>query len=99
LQPRLDAFGDDYFHDIEPKKNVGIAEQAQPGEAAAGNSFPFFPIDGIEGPAKILPASGFDLHENQGIAIAADEIDLPTRPTAKITRQDFVAVPAKEFAS
>lgn len=98
MQPRLGVFRDDYFHDIEPKEDVGIAEQAQPGQASARNSFSLVPIHGIERPAKIFPRSRFDLHENQGVAIAADQVDLPTGATSKITRQNFVTVPAEKFA-
>jgi hypothetical protein len=98
LQTGFGVVRDDDFHDIESKTDIGITQQAQPGEAAAGNSFSFVPVYGIERPAKILPGSRFDLHENQGVAIAADEVDFPTRSTAKVTGQNFVAVLAKEFA-
>jgi hypothetical protein len=98
LQSRLGVFRDDHFHDIKPKEDVGIAEQAQPGKTAPRDSLPFVPVDGIEGSAKIFPRSGFDLHENQGVAIAADKVDLPTGATSKITRQNFVTVPAEKFA-
>jgi hypothetical protein len=96
FQARRCSLRDDYFHDIEPEKNVGIAEQTQPGEAAARNSLSLVAIHRIERPAKLLPGSGFDLHENQGVAIATNQVDLSTGSAAEITRQDFVAVPAEE---
>jgi hypothetical protein len=96
LQPGLGVLRDNHLHDIEPKKYVGIAEQTQPGKTATGNSFSFLSIDRIERPSEILPGPGFDLHENQSVAIAADEVDLPTRSATKVTRQNFVTVPAEE---
>ena len=98
MQPRLALFGDYDLHHVEPEKDLGIAEQAQPGEGAARNAFPFLPIDGIQGPAKVFPRSRLHLHENQRVAIAANQVDLPPSATAKVTKQDFVPVPAKEFA-
>ena len=96
LDPWLGAFRDYYFDDIEAKKDVGITEQAQPGESTAGNPLSLVPVYGLERPAKIFSRPGFHLDENQGVAIAADEIDLSADATPKVTRQNLVSVPAQK---
>jgi hypothetical protein len=41
LEPWLCTFRDNYFDDIEAKKNVGIVKQAKLGERAARDAFLF----------------------------------------------------------
>ena len=55
------------------------------------NELLLLPINGVEGPPHLLGATGFHLSKDQGIAIPADDIDLASTGSAKITAQDFPA--------
>ena len=98
LQPRLGAFGDDHFHDVEPKQNVGIIQQPQPSERAAGNAVLFLAIHRLDRPPEVLARPRFHLDENERVAIAADHVDLAAGAPLEITIQNSVAVPLQEPA-
>src|SRR5437763_1092901 len=89
----LGSFRDNHLDDIETEEDIWVIEQAQPGEAAARNSFPFVAIDRLEGTAEIFARPRFYLDENESVALAADDIDFAAGASAEITIQDFVTVP------
>ena len=98
LESRRRAFRDNHFDHIEAEQDIGIVEQAQPGQAAARNSFSLVAIDRFERPAEVFPGPRFHLDENERVVIAADDIDLAAGAAAEITIQDFVTVPPQELA-
>ena len=89
---------DDHFHDIEPEQNVRIVQQPQPGQRAARNLIPFVAIHRVERPPEIFACPRFYLDENQGVAIAADNVDLAAGASLEITIQNFVAALLQEPA-
>jgi hypothetical protein len=89
---------DDHLHHIEAEENIRIIQQPEPRESTAGNPFPFVAIDRVQGPAEIFPRPRFDFDENKGVVIPADDIDFAAGAAAKITIQDFVAVPPQKPA-
>jgi hypothetical protein len=50
------------------------------------------------GPAKVLAPPSFDLDKNEGVAIAADDIDFAAAPAAEIAVENFVTVAAQKTA-
>ena len=95
---RLRTFRDDDFHDVESEKDVRIVEKPEPGQGAASNSFLLVAIDSVERASEIFPRPCFHLDENEGVAIAADDVDLAPAATAEITIQDFVTAPFQKLA-
>ena len=98
FKPRLGSFGDDYFDHVEPKQNVGIIEQPQPGQAAARDPFSLVAIDRFERAAEIFARARFDFDKDERVAVAADDINFTAGAAPKITIQDFVAAPLQELA-
>ena len=60
----------------------------------ARNSALLLPVHRFQGPAKILPSASLDLHENKGVALAADEIDLAALASAEVAVKDLETVTA-----
>jgi hypothetical protein len=98
FEPRLRILSDEHLHDIEPKKNVRIIKQAQPGESALRNASSFPPVYRRHWPSKILAPARFDLDKNESVAIAADDIDFAAAPAAEIAVENFVTVAAQKTA-
>jgi hypothetical protein len=98
FEPRLRILSDEHLHDIEPKKNVRIIEQAQPGESTLRNASSFPPVYRRHWPPKILAPARFDLDKNESVAIAADDIDFAAAPAAEIAVENFVTVAAQKTA-
>ncbi len=82
--------------DIETKDDIGITQQAEPGQATKRNSTLLLTVHRFKGPAKILPRPCFHLDEYQRIAIAADQIDLASLAPAEIAIENLEAPPAEE---
>ena len=80
------------------KRISGSPSRAQPGQTAARNPFLLVAINRFERPAEIFPRPRFHLDENQGVAVAADNVDLAAGASAKITIENFVAVPPQKPA-
>ncbi len=95
---RFCILDEDYLHDIEAEKNIGIVQHPQPSQAAAGNSFLFLSIDRFERPSEILAGPRFHFHENQGVVVAADDVDLAAAMAPKIAEKNFVAVTLQKSA-
>ncbi|MEY2575585.1 MAG: hypothetical protein QOF80_1072 [Verrucomicrobiota bacterium] len=98
LETRLRSFRDNHFDHIEAEQDIGIVQQAQPGQAAPGNAFPLVAIDRLERPAEVFSGPRFHFDEYERVAIAADDIDLAAGAPTEITIQDFVAVLPQELA-
>jgi len=56
------------------------------------------PVYRRQWPAKVLAPPRLDLDKNEGIAIAADDIDFAAAPSAKIAVENFVTVAAQKTA-
>jgi hypothetical protein len=98
LEARLRTFRDDNLHDVETKKDVGIAKEPEPGQTAAGNSFLLVAIDGVERTSKIFPRPSFYFDEDERVFVAANDVDLAAAPAAKITIENFVTAPLEKPA-
>src|SRR5213592_3677298 len=59
LKMRLAFFGQQNFHDIEAKCDVGIIEQSEPGQSAFRDAQLFLSIHGVERPAEFFAAARF----------------------------------------
>ena len=68
----------------------------QPRQTPAGNSLFLVAIDRVERPAKIFARACFHFDENEGVAIAADDVDLAAAASAKISVENFVTIAAQE---
>ena len=86
----------DDFHNIEAKKNIGIVEHPQPGQAAARNAFLFLSIDGGNRPAKIFPRARFYFDEHERVVIPANNVDLAAAAPLEVTVENLVSVTPKE---
>jgi len=73
---RPGVFGEDDFDDVEPEKNLRVIKQAQPGQGAARDAVALLGTDGFEGPAEFFAAARFYFHENKGVVVATDDVDL-----------------------
>jgi hypothetical protein len=89
---RFRVICDDYFHDIESEKNVGIIQHSQPRQRASRNSPPFFVINRFHGPAEILATAGFYFDKYQRVIVTADDVYFTTAATAEIAEEDLVTV-------
>jgi hypothetical protein len=58
----------------------------------------FLPVYRRHWPAKILAPASFDLYKNEGVAIAADDIDFAAVPAAEIAVENFVTMAAQKTA-
>lgn len=75
-----------------------MAQQPQPGQAAARDPVALVAIDGFKGPPEIFSRPRFHLHENERVAIAANDIDLAAGASAEVTIQDLVTALPQELA-
>jgi hypothetical protein len=98
FEARWRVFRDDNFDDVETKKNVRIVKEPEPGKTAARNPFLLVAIDGVERTSKIFAGPRFDFDEDKCVAVAADDVDLATAASAKITIEDFVTAPPQKPA-
>jgi len=69
-------FGPQNFHDVESKRDIGIIEQPQPGEATFRNAQLFLSIYCFNRPAEFFAAARFYLHKHQRVAVSANNVDL-----------------------
>lgn len=60
------------------------------------NASSFPPVYRRHWPSKILAPPRFDLYKNEGVAIAADDIDFAAAPAAEIAVENFVTVAAAQ---
>ncbi|MEY2493299.1 MAG: hypothetical protein QOH24_2250 [Verrucomicrobiota bacterium] len=98
LDPRLRFFSHDNLYDVESEQNVGIVEQLQPGQRAAGNEPLFRQVHRFERPAEIFARPRFDFDEDKRVVIPTDHIHFAAAARPEIAVQNFVAVVPQKFA-
>ncbi len=98
LESRLFVFRQHDFDNIKAKKNVGVVEQPQPGESADGNARTLVASQVFDRPSPDFVRASFYLHENQRVAIAANDVDFAPASAAKIAIENFVTAPPKKTA-
>lgn len=80
------------FDNVEAEGDIGEFQHAQPRHGASDDAASLFPIHGIERTSKVLTAPGFDLCENEDVAMTTDKIDLATTVVSKIPIKDLVSL-------
>jgi hypothetical protein len=88
----------DYFDDVEAEGDLGIVEQAQPGERAARDLSLLKRLNVVNRTAQIFVRSCFYFNEHERVAIAADDIDLAGGPVFEIPIKNLVTLFAKKTA-
>ncbi len=96
LDPRRRTVSDHDFDDIESEEDVWIIEQSKPGQAAARDPVLFCATDGIERPAEVFPRPRFYFNEHEGVAIAANDVNLTAAASTEIAVENFVALSAQK---
>ena len=88
------AFHEKDFDDIETKFDLGMPQQVQPGQRAAGDELLLFTRHRFARSAKLQAAPRLDLNKDKDVArfIAADQIDFAAMRRAKILVEHAVAV-------
>ncbi len=89
--------GEDDFDDIEAEGGFRIAEEVQPRECAARDEALLTAVDGGGGTAEAGGGAGLHFDEDEGVAVAADEIDLSPVFCAEVAVEDLVPVLAEMF--
>ena len=77
------------------KKISGSPSNRSQARRAERNATLLLRLTASQRPAEILPRSSFHLHENERVALAADEIDLAAGASAKVAVEDLETVPAQ----
>lgn len=89
-RPRI--WCDDDLDHVETKKEIGVAQQAEPGERTQGQSTLLVAMHRLQRPSKIFPGAGFHLDKNERVPVATDQIDLPALSPTEVTIEDFVTM-------
>jgi hypothetical protein len=87
----LPVFCQDNFDDVEPDENVWVIQQLQPRQRAPRNQFAFRSIYRFNGPSKVLSSACFYFDEDEGVAIATNDIDFAAMSRPEITVKNSVA--------
>ena len=87
----MPVFSQDNLDDVEPDEDVGVVQQLQPGQRAPRNQFAFRSVDRFNGPSKIFSGACFYFDEDEGFAIATNDIDFAAMPRPEITVKNSVA--------
>ena len=95
---RIPFIGQQNFHDVETKNDIGIVQQTQPGKTSFGNAQLLLSVYCLDRPTKIFVTARFHFDENERVAVAADDVDLASAVGAEIPIKNFVAVLAQETA-
>ena len=96
FKPWFRVVCNDYFHNIEPEKNIGIVEHPQPSQSAARNAFLFLSIDGCNRPAEVFPRARLYFDEYERVVIATDNVDLAAAASLEVTVKNLVPVTPQE---
>ena len=96
---RIAVIGQQNFHDVETKNDIGIVQQTQPGKTSFGNAQLLLSVYCLDRPTKIFVTARFHFDENERVAVAADDVDLASAAGAKIPVENFAAVAPQESAS
>ncbi len=83
------------FHDIEAEEDVGMIEQAQPGERATRNELLLIPRHRLAGRAEAEATPRLDFYEDERVArpIPTDDVHLAPMRRAIIAVEHTVALP------
>src|SRR4029077_2005400 len=92
------VFGNNDFHDVETKENVGIIQHPQPVKTAARDAFLLLSINRRDRPAEILAGTRFYFYENQCVPIATNDVDLAAAASFEVAVENFVSVTPQEPA-
>jgi hypothetical protein len=94
----LPVFSQDNFNNVEPKQDVWVIQQLQPGQRAPCNQFAFRRIYRFNGPSKIFSSARFNFDEDESVAIATNDIDFTATPRSEITVKNSVALAPEKGA-
>jgi hypothetical protein len=78
------VIGQQNFHDVETKNDIGIVQQTQPGKTSFGNAQLLLSVYCLDRPTKIFVTARFHFDENERVAVATDNVDLASAAGAKI---------------
>lgn len=92
------GFAQQNLDNVEPKDDVGIIQQLQPGQRSPGYEFLLGYGYRLHWPSVIVAAARLHLDENQGIAVPADHVHFSSFWRTEVPIQHFVAVPSEKFA-
>lgn len=98
LEMRIAFFGQQNLHDIKTKNDIGIVQQAQPGETAFRDAHLFLSIDRFDRPPEIFATARFHFDEDERVAVAANDVDLASAARAEIPVKNFVTVAPQKSA-
>src|SRR5437879_3182505 len=96
---RIAVVGQQNFHDVETKNDIGIVHKAQPGKTSFGNTQLLSSVYCLDRPTKIFVTARFHFDDDERAAVAADDVDLASAAGAKIAVKNLVAVTPQESAS
>ena len=91
--------GQQNFHHIKTKNDIGIVQQTQPGKTSFGNAHLLLPVYRFDRPPEIFVAARFHFDKNECVAVAANDVDLASAARAEIPVKNFVAVTPQKSAS
>ena len=89
---RIAVIGQQNFHDVETKNDIGIVQQTQPGKTSFGNAQLLLSVYCLDRPTKIFVTARFHFDENERVAVAANDVDLAASAVFEIATENFVAV-------
>ena len=95
---RLGILGEDDFDDVESKKDLGIIEQAQPGERAARDPFLLIGPNRFERPAELFAPARFYFDKDKRVVVATDDVDLAAAAPLEISIENFLTIPPEKTA-
>ena len=98
FDPRLQLVLHDDLNHIKPKQDIGIVEQAKPGQRAARDSSLLIGPDGFNRSSEFFAAAGLHFDEHERVAIAADNVDLSAAAPVKIAIENLVTVSSQKPA-
>ena len=95
---RIAVVGQQNFHDVETKNDIGIVQQTQPGKTSFGNAQLLLSVYCLDRPTKIFVTARFHFDENERVVVAADDVNLTSAVSAEIAIKNLVTVLAQETA-
>ncbi len=89
---RIAFIGQQNFHDIETKNEIGIVQQTQPGKTSFRDAHLLLSVHRFDRPPEIFVTARFYFDENERVAVAANDVDLASAARAEIPVKNFVTV-------
>src|SRR5207237_9852681 len=93
---RIAVIGQQNFHDVETKNDIGIVQQTQPGKTSFGNAQLLLSVYCLDRPTKIFVTARFHFDENERVVVAAGDVDLASAGGAKMGGKICVGVTPAE---